>query len=109
MALVGGIGVGLFLLILFGALGLVTCFLGSASKRAPAIIAGTSLAYIFLLLVLVFSPKESEVTDENDGELTDPRLANTVLLMAVLGCTSICAIVAVCQNFAAVRITAKPV
>lgn len=39
MALVAGIGAGLFVLILFGVLSLVGCYLASPSKRGPCVAA----------------------------------------------------------------------
>lgn len=107
MALVAGIGAGLFVLLLFGALLALVWIFASAHKLGPAIIGGSTLAYLVLVVVLVFSPKEGEVETEDDLQ-TDARVANTITLMAILGLTAICACAAVCSSQLLVPITAKP-
>jgi hypothetical protein len=42
------------------------------------------------------------------AQLTDARVANTIILMAFLGLTALLAVIGVCTNFLAKPITAKP-
>mmetsp|Transcript_20820 Transcript_20820/g.53713 ORF Transcript_20820/g.53713 Transcript_20820/m.53713 type:complete len:109 (-) Transcript_20820:270-596(-) len=108
MALVAGIGVGLFVLILFGVLAVVGCYFASATSRAPLFIGAITAAYVIMLIVLLFSPKQSEVGDTK-AETTDSRTANTYILMAALALTAVISIIAVCTNYLATPITAKAI
>ncbi|KAG8467992.1 hypothetical protein KFE25_007044 [Diacronema lutheri] len=109
MALVAGIGAGLFVLFLFAAALVLVCIFASAHRLGPAIIGGATAAYAVLVIVLVFSPKRSETALDEDDVLTDARVANTIALMSILGLSGVCALVAVCTTQLAVPITAKPV
>lgn len=43
------------------------------------------------------------------AQTTDPRMANTVILMVALALTAVVSIVAVCTNYLATSITAKAI
>lgn len=106
MALVAGVGPALFVLLFFGVLLLLVYVFASALRYGPAIIAGSTVAYVLLALVLFLSPREDEVEDDDTPK--DSRMSNTIVLMTLLGLTAICASVAVCTTQLAKPILAKP-
>jgi len=108
MALIAGIGVGLFVLLLFAGLLLLTCVLASAHKFGPAIIGGATLIYVIVAIVLILSPRVSDFTTESETLKTDARLLNTSILMTILGLTVVCAVVGMCTNQLTRSIQAKP-
>mmetsp|Transcript_19556 Transcript_19556/g.37419 ORF Transcript_19556/g.37419 Transcript_19556/m.37419 type:complete len:122 (+) Transcript_19556:115-480(+) len=67
MALVLGVGEGVFVLGFFLALCLVICFLGTKTRYGSYIFLGSAVAFLLIFVILVASPRSSGDEEVNDS------------------------------------------
>lgn len=91
--LVAGVGLGTFLIIFSGALGLIFCICSFATQfQAICILLGLAIPLI-TCCIIIFSPTEEEENDKTDTRVDDYVIARTIYLVMIIPFTLIAAIV----------------
>merc|ERR1712070_406864 len=101
--LVGNIGVGLFLIILFGAFSVVGCLFSEGSENPGLIRFGIGLLYtVFVILLFVLPKKKRGETLSTAGQFHSTWLWMNVITYVIMGVGFIVAVAAVAVDFLAV-------
>ncbi|CAM9325630.1 unnamed protein product [Phaeothamnion confervicola] len=66
-----GIGVGVFLILLFGAISLATCCIGLTTDRPCSFATAATILFLLVLVVLFSGQQESKYEEQNDDVLEE--------------------------------------
>ncbi|XP_041471330.1 transmembrane protein 218-like [Lytechinus variegatus] len=85
MALIFGVGTGLFVLAILWALAILLCAVFSRADKLRGAAFGIVLLVIIITLILVFIPREDSNAQPSDIKITDQTFIPRVLMLTLFG------------------------